>query len=104
MVGPSGADLFELLFFVVLGFVLAGAVSSIVFAVLVRRRVGPPACGVCHYAVEGLTSFNCPECGADLRKAGITTRRPLKSAFAIALAAGLIVGALVIVGGGWLCL
>lgn len=100
----SSADLFEAMCFVIVGTVLAGVVSTIVFAVLVRRGVGPPACGACHYAVEGLTSLNCPECGADFRKAGITTRRPIKRAFAVALAAGLSVAALVIVGGGWLSL
>ncbi len=36
-------------------------------------------CGQCGYSVEGLTSFNCPECGADLRTVGIVSpnsRRP----------------------------
>jgi len=29
------------------------------------------ACGSCGYAVRGLESLHCPECGADLRMAGI---------------------------------
>ena len=29
------------------------------------------ACGQCGYAVRGLTTFVCPECGADLRQVGI---------------------------------
>lgn len=29
------------------------------------------ACGSCGYAVKGLTQLNCPECGVDLREAGI---------------------------------
>lgn len=29
------------------------------------------SCGSCGYAVRGLTQLNCPECGADLREAGI---------------------------------
>ncbi len=100
---PS-ADLFEVIFFVVLGIVHAAVISTAVFAVLMRRGAGPPACGVCHYAVEGLTSFDCPECGVDLRKAGITTQRPIKRAFTIALAAGLGVAFLVILTGAWLSL
>ncbi len=29
-------------------------------------------CGKCGYSVRGLTTFQCPECGSDLRKVGIT--------------------------------
>ncbi|MBI1335737.1 MAG: hypothetical protein GC164_02110 [Phycisphaera sp.] len=29
------------------------------------------ACGKCGYNVRGLSQLNCPECGADLREAGI---------------------------------
>jgi hypothetical protein len=29
------------------------------------------ACGRCQYNVRGLTTFLCPECGADLREVGI---------------------------------
>ncbi len=40
-----------------------------------RRRAGVKAdagvCGACGYTVKGLTTFTCPECGADLRQAGI---------------------------------
>ncbi len=100
----SSADLLEVLFFVAVGIAHAAAISTAVFAVLVRRGVRAPACGVCHYAVEGLTSFDCPECGVDLRKAGITTQRPIKRAFTIALAAGLSVAFLVILVGAWLSL
>ena len=32
-----------------------------------------PACARCGYPVNGLPSFTCPECGADLRQVGITT-------------------------------
>ena len=103
VIAPT-ADLLEVMFFVVVGIIHAAVISTIVFAVLIRRGVGPPACGVCHYAVEGLTSFDCPECGVDLRKAGITTQRPIKRAFTIALAAGLSVAALVILVGAWLSL
>ena len=100
----SRADLLEVMFFVVVGLIHTAVLSSAVFAVLMRRGAGPPACGVCHYAVEGLTSFDCPECGVDLRKAGITTQRPVKRAFTISLAAGLSLAFLVILVGAWLSL
>ncbi|MBX2851079.1 MAG: hypothetical protein KTR15_04955 [Phycisphaeraceae bacterium] len=32
---------------------------------------GEMSCGACGYAVRGLSQLNCPECGADLREAGI---------------------------------
>ena len=35
----------------------------------------PPACGACGYDTTGLLSLTCPECGADLRVAGITRGR-----------------------------
>jgi hypothetical protein len=38
-------------------------------------RVAPPACGACGYNTTGLTDLVCPECGADLRVAGITRGR-----------------------------
>ena len=33
---------------------------------------GEMSCGGCGYAVRGLQGVNCPECGADLRKVGIS--------------------------------
>lgn len=36
-----------------------------------RRSSGEPGCGRCGYAVRGLSTFNCPECGSDLREVGI---------------------------------
>ena len=57
------------------------------------RRGPPPLCGACGYDTTGLTSLVCPECGADLRAAGITRGRPagntgafLASLFALLLA------------------
>ena len=42
--------------------------------VLLRRKaVTQPACGNCGYFVRGITTFTCPECGQDLREAGIVT-------------------------------
>ena len=48
-----------------------------------------PRCGSCCYDTTGLTSLTCPECGADLRVAGITHDRssPSFSAFVISLSA-----------------
>ena len=47
-----------------------------VFAVrMIKARKRDPAvsgtCGRCGYMVRGLTTFSCPECGADLREVGI---------------------------------
>lgn len=38
-----------------------------------------PACGGCGYPARGITSFECPECGADLREVGI--KRPWEIQF-----------------------
>lgn len=38
-----------------------------------NRRVTEPACGKCGYPTRGIGSLDCPECGADLREAGIIT-------------------------------
>jgi hypothetical protein len=45
---------------------------------LVYRGLGyggvrEPSCGSCGYPVRGLGTFACPECGRDLREAGIVT-------------------------------
>ena len=37
------------------------------------RKVTIPSCRACGYAVKGLPSFICPECGSDLREVGIDT-------------------------------
>jgi hypothetical protein len=36
-------------------------------------KVTQPSCRACGYAVRGLPSFTCPECGSDLREVGIDT-------------------------------
>ena len=36
-------------------------------------KVTVPSCRACGYAVRGLPSFTCPECGSDLREVGIDT-------------------------------
>jgi hypothetical protein len=41
----------------------------------IRAALGGPVCGACGYSVIGLTTLTCPECGTDLRAAGILTPR-----------------------------
>eukprot|EP00752_Nemacystus_decipiens_P015798 g14108.t1 len=41
-----------------------------------------PGCGRCGYPTRGITSFECPECGADLREVGI--QRPGQGKAAVA--------------------
>ena len=66
-------------------------------------KVSEPSCRACGYAVRGLPSFTCPECGSDLREVGIDTPsagaealRRIKSAFSalggMALALGRVIG------------
>lgn len=38
-------------------------------------RITEPRCGNCGYIVRGITTLTCPECGGDLREAGIVTGR-----------------------------
>jgi len=57
-------------------------IAVVAAIMLFRRRKGPthPICGKCGYAVRGLPTFTCPECGSDLREVGISmpgTRREL---------------------------
>jgi hypothetical protein len=50
------------------------AVAVVVWLIWRPRRAGlvqAPTCGRCGYCVRGLPTFTCPECGADLREAGI---------------------------------
>jgi len=64
-------------------FVIGVAAVVVTFVVLLRRRGRSgtqPSCGQCGYAVQGLPTFTCPECGSDLRQVGIVTpgqARPL---------------------------
>src|SRR5688572_22499966 len=57
-----------------LGFVVVFIVGFLIARVLWRRKaVTQPACGNCGYFVRGIATFTCPECGQDLREAGIVT-------------------------------
>ncbi len=60
--------------------ILAGlAILHLVMFVMVMSRhrrkakLDFPTCGACGYAVRGVSTFNCPECGVDLRESGIKT-------------------------------
>lgn len=55
---------------------IGGLAAVFVSGFLVLRRRGAvtqPACGKCGYPVEGMSTFNCPECGSDVRQVGIVT-------------------------------
>lgn len=69
--GPVGwAELVSLL---ILLLVLGGLVVGVVLILTGGRKgsAGEMACGRCGYAVRGLEQLACPECGVDLREAGI---------------------------------
>jgi hypothetical protein len=58
---------------------LLAVIAVGVWVVIVARRArrsrpsDGPICGACGYSVVGLTTMTCPECGGDLRSAGIVT-------------------------------
>lgn len=64
-----------LILFVLILMIAMVAVIVVISAVARRKRVSAPSCGSCGYAVEGLESLRCPECGSDLRQVGILTSR-----------------------------
>jgi hypothetical protein len=68
-----------MLLIVVLPFVLALLVALLLRKPLAAaRRVTEPSCGKCGYCVRGLQSSICPECGSDLRVAGILAPGDMK--------------------------
>lgn len=60
-----------------------------------RRAFREPVCGKCRYPVKGLAQLTCPECGSDLRHAGILV--PASQFRRAWLVAGLIAWAAVVV-------
>ena len=67
-----------LVLFVALGWVLLSSFFGLsdrryASPVNKERRITEPVCGNCGYPSRGLGSLDCPECGADLREAGIIT-------------------------------
>lgn len=64
------------MFIVLLAVVLLVVVLVVILTAVVggrRKRITVPSCGSCGYAVEGLETLRCPECGSDLRAVGIVT-------------------------------
>lgn len=66
----------------VLPLLLVLVTAGMAWAVVLWRRRGRggagadlATCGRCGYAVAGLTTFTCPECGSDLRDVGIVRAR-----------------------------
>ena len=55
-------------------------------------KVTEPSCRACGYAVKGLPSFTCPECGSDLREVGIDTPGAGQELLRRAKAAGALIG------------
>lgn len=82
-------------------FVFAVLMFSI-FAAMRRNTPAHPSCGRCGYAVAGLTTLRCPECGSDLREVGIRTpaaaRATPRAAWAILFTMLLFVAALITTG------
>jgi class 3 adenylate cyclase len=71
-----------LVFVLPLAIVFAAAAAGLPWTTVLRRRVTGrggggdlPTCGHCGYAVMGLETFICPECGSDLREVGIVRSR-----------------------------
>ncbi len=59
---------------IILVLIGAAVVAAVVVWLLLRRTTAEHnmmACGACGYPVRGATTLSCPECGADLREAGI---------------------------------
>lgn len=79
---------------IVLGLLVVVVLGGVAGVRRWRRGRGPaePSCGRCGYAVRGLTTFTCPECGGDLREVGIKTAALSGvSSFALLAAAWVIV-------------
>ena len=91
-------------FLLVMLLVLIGvpSVAGLTVWLLARRSgTGEQSCGKCGYSVRHLTTFNCPECGADLREVGIR-RQSGKGPVMIAAATGVFVMVVLLCGGFWM--
>jgi DNA-directed RNA polymerase subunit RPC12/RpoP len=48
-------------------------VGVVIFRLYKQASDKPPlSCPACSYPVKGISTLNCPECGADFREVGIT--------------------------------
>jgi len=66
------------LIFLVLALLFVAGIVGLIILLIARARqprVQQASCGKCRYAVEGLSTMTCPECGSDLRAVGIITPR-----------------------------
>ncbi len=57
-----------------------------------------PSCGRCGYPARGISTLQCPECGADLREVGITTGKERASAAGCMLPVAFSIAILLIAG------
>jgi hypothetical protein len=54
--------------------IVAGCILNVLYAIMPATKPTHPSCGRCGYAIAGLTSTHCPECGAEIAKVGVSTR------------------------------
>ncbi len=80
-----------------------GVVSLLVWFMARRSEKGEQSCGKCGYSVRHLTTFSCPECGADLREVGIRPQ-PGNGPVGIAVAAGVFAMFILLCGGFYMLL
>ena len=67
-----GVGFVELIILFMLLLILGGLITGIVmWTTSGSGKSSEMSCGACGYAVRGLEALNCPECGTDLRMAGI---------------------------------
>ena len=75
--------LFIFLFLIVIALIFSYGLSWLWLRGSVSKSSSAmPGCGRCGYPAHGITSFECPECGADLREVGIQHPGQGKSAVA----------------------
>jgi hypothetical protein len=99
------ATAFSGLLLLVLLLVVGSFVALVVISLLMRRNPAPGSdqpgkCGACGYQVRGIGSLNCPECGADLREVGITTRETGGSLWLLPVVILMILLVMIVVCGG----
>jgi hypothetical protein len=75
-----------LLIAVPFGFLAAATFGWLVIRLL-ENASSEMRCGHCTYPTKGIESLTCPECGADLRMAGIVKGRPVNPGVLILLTA-----------------
>jgi len=93
-----------LILLVALVVMAAGIACVIAGVILYNKSTGSTGiCGKCGYSVNQLQSMTCPECGADLREAGIRTTSGGKGALAlIVLGCVILFFSCIFIGGGLL--